>query len=209
METQAAAMILRDLQHGRTNGKRGLLLSVGLAVAILCFAASASAQVVPAAYQDMPRLWAGADYSNFSASFPYESNQRIWGIGVFADLTLKAHFGVAGDASFLHFGGFEASTESSYLAGPQYVFRNFGRFRPYVQGLVGVGKIHYPFQIGDASYFAVAPAAGVSYRLNSKFALRAAYEYQFWPNSPGYSNEPDHTLQPNGAMIGLAYSIFR
>ena len=107
------------------------------------------------------------------------------------------------------FGGFEASTENSYLAGPRYVFRSFGRFRPYVQGLIGVGNINYPFKIGSASYFAVAPSGGVSYRLNSKFALRAGYEYQFWINSPGYATEPNHQLMPNGAQIGLAYSIFR
>ena len=189
--------------------KRHLLFATCLAAAFLCFAACASAQVVPAAYQDMPRLWAGAEYSNFSASFPYQSNQRIWGVGAFADLTLKGHFGIAGDARFLHFGGFEASTENSYLAGPRYVFRSFGRFRPYVQGLIGVGNINYPFKIGSANYFAVAPSGGVSYRLNSKFALRAGYEYQFWINSPGYANEPDHQLMPNGAQIGLAYSIFR
>ena len=54
-----------------------------------------------------------------------------------------------------------------------------------------------------------ARAGGVSYRLGSRFALRAEYEYEFWPNSPGYAGEPNHRLTPNGAQVGIAYSILR
>ena len=201
-------MLHQCLQPG-PNRRDKRFLSFAVLVASLCLAAGAWAQVVPAGYQDQPRLWAGAEYSNFSASFPYQSNQRIWGAGAFADLALNGRFGIAGDARFLHFGGFETSTETTYLAGPRYIFRTLGRFRPYVKGLIGDANIHYPFQIGNANYFAVAPAGGASYRLSERFALRAEYEYQFWLNSPGYANQPNHQLTPNGIQVGIAYCILR
>lgn len=202
-------MLYQNLQTRRKRQNKHLLLSVAVTVALICFAAASGAQVVASGYQDVERLWAGVKYSNFSASFPYQSGQRIWGVDGFADLTLNGHIGIEGEARFLYFGGFEGSTESSYLAGPRYLFRRVGKLHPYVNGLVGVGRMHYPFQIGDANYFAIAPAGGASYRLNRKFALRAEYEYEFWLNSPGFSNEPQHALTPNGVQIGIAYSIFR
>lgn len=208
MNTLKADVIHRNRQFESKSFDPRPRVSIAVAAAILCSAVVVSAQVVPEGYQDQARLEAGAEYSNFSASFPYQSDQRIWGVGAFADVTLNGRLGVEGDARFLHFGGFAGSTETNYLAGPRYAFRNFGRLRPFVVGLVGVGHIHYPFLIGDANYFAVAPAGGVSYRLNRRFAIRADYEYQFWVNSPGYANEPDHPLHPNGFNVGVAYRLF-
>ena len=100
-------------------------------------------------------------------------------------------------------------TESSYLIGPRYRFRYLGRFQPHAQGLIGAGNIHYPFNIGNANYFDIAPGGGVNYRLSGHWLLRAEYEYQFWLNSPGYSNQPDHQLRPNGINAGVAYRLSR
>jgi len=170
---------------------------------------SVRAQVVPAAFGPADSIWVGAEYSNVHASFPYQSNQRLSGLGVFAGFNLRGRVGLEGDARFLHFGGFYDSTESSYLAGPKvYLFKK-GRFQPYGKFLVGVGKIHYPFDIGDASYFALAPGGGASYRLSHRWMVRAEYEYQIWPDSPGYPNEPHHPLTPNGVQLGLAFKLFR
>jgi opacity protein-like surface antigen len=167
------------------------------------------AQVAPSAFRNPHPLWVGAEYSNINASFPYQSNQRLAGVGIFADYKLSWPVGVEADARFLHWGGYEGSTESSYLIGPKAYFLSKGRFRPYAKVLFGVGKIHYPFQIGDANYFALAPGAGTGYRLSSRWMLRAEYEYQMWPNSPGYPNEPKHPLSPNGFHVGVAYRVFR
>jgi hypothetical protein len=68
-----------------------------------------------------------------------------------------------------------------------------------------VGNIHYPFSIGDAHYFDIAPAGGMNYRLNGRWQVRAEYEYQIWLNSPGYANEPQHQLHPNGVHFGIAF----
>jgi opacity protein-like surface antigen len=181
---------------------------VAMAVAAL-ICGSAHAQVVPSAFKTARSIWAGGEYSNVSASFPYQSGQRLSGIGAFAEFNLNGRIGLEGDARFLHFGGFEKSTESSYLIGPKVYFLAFGKFQPYGKFLAGAGKIHYPYDIGDASYLALAPGGGASYRLSRHWAIRGEYEYQIWLNSPGYANEPKHELTPNGFHVGVAYRITR
>ena len=178
-----------------------------LALAAALLPACAHAQVVPVAYSSPQSLWVGAEYSNISASFPYQSGQRLQGVGAFVDYNLNRHLGLEFDARFLPFGGFHDSTESSYLAGPRGFFLQRGRFRPYGKMLVSEGKIHYPFTIGDASYLALAPGAGSEYRLSRRWLLRAEYEYQMWLNSPGFANQPKHQLNPNGIHIGVAFKI--
>lgn len=189
----------------RKSGCIAMLITLSAALSLT----PAHAQVAPSAYRSTQSIWVGAEYSNISASFPYQSNQRLFGVGVFADFKWNGRIGLEGDARFLHFGGFENSTESSYLAGPKVYFLSRGRFQPYGKFLLGEGRIHYPFQIGDASYLALAPGAGSDYRLSRRWTVRAEYEYQIWHNSPGYANEPKHELTPNGFHIGVAYRIFR
>lgn len=169
----------------------------------------AQAQVVPSGYEPGHSLWVGAEYSNVHASFPYGSSQRLQGAGALFDFHLTPRVGLLGDARFLNWGGFEGSTESSYLAGPRVFLFAKGKFRPYGKALVGAGRIHYPFAIGDASYLALAPGAGTEYRMSPRWMLRFDYEYQIWFNSPGYINEPDHRLTPNGFHIGVAYRLLR
>jgi len=122
---------------------------------------------------------------------------------------LRSHIGVAEEARFLRFNTFYGETEDNYLAGPRYSPRTFGKIEPYVQCLAGLGKIQYPFSIGNDSYLAVAPGAGVRYRLASRWLVRAEYEYQFWLNSLGFSNEPEDQITPNGLHVGLAFRLSR
>ncbi|MGC2637128.1 MAG: outer membrane beta-barrel protein [Acidobacteriaceae bacterium] len=171
------------------------------------FILQAGAQSPPSAYGPVSPFSAGAQYSNSTASFPYQSGQRLTGAGAFADVRLNYRIGLEGEANFWAMGGFEGSTESTYLAGPKAVLLFRGRWLPYGKLLVGEGRIHYPFRIGDANYLAVAPGAGADYRVRDRWVLRFEYEYQVWPNSPGYANEPKHELTPNGFHVGIAYRI--
>jgi opacity protein-like surface antigen len=179
-----------------------------LAAAVGLFARSATAQVVPAAIGPARAIWAGAEYSNFKASFPYGSNQRLEGVGAFFDYHLTPHFGAEAEARLLRFNRFNAEAEDDYLAGLRYS-RTYGRFQPYAQGLVGIDRIQFPFHIGSGNYLTIAPAAGVNYRVAQRWALRGAYEYQFLPGSPNIADEPEHRLTPNGFSIGVAYRVFR
>ena len=178
-------------------------------IALLMFARLAQAQAAPSAYGPGHSLWVGGEYSNINASFPNQSPQRLWGISVFADYNVNGPLGVEGEARFLRFNSFYGETEDNYLAGPRYVVRKFGRWQPYAKFLVGVGKIQYPFTIGTGSYLALAPGGGLDYRISHRWALRGEYEYQIWTGSPGFSNEPNHQLTPNGFHLGIAFRPFR
>jgi opacity protein-like surface antigen len=188
--------------------RRPPCIAVLIALAAALSLLPSQAQVVSSAHRDTKSLWVGGEYSNMRASFPYQSSQRLEGFGVFADFKLRRFLGFEGDARFLHDGGFEGSTESTYLVGPKTYFLSRGNLRPYARFLVGDARIHYPFDIGDASYFALAPAAGAGYKLGRRWMIRGEYEYQLWLNSPGFANQPRHELTPNGFHVGVAYRVF-
>jgi len=179
------------------------------ALGVFLLAALAQAQVAPSATGPSHPLWLGAEYSNLNASFPYGSDQRLWGFGVLADYGVTSHVGLEAEARFLRFNSFYGETEDDYLAGPRYSIGTFGKLQPYAQFLVGLGKIQYPFDIGSGSYLALAPGAGVNYRLGRRWSLGAEYEYQLWPGSPNITNEPAHEITPNGFHAGIAYRLFR
>jgi opacity protein-like surface antigen len=191
----------------RKSGLNAICFAAELAAA-LSFCA-AHAQVAPSATRSVHTLSVGGEYSNIEAGFPYNSSQRLDGFGVFVDYSLTGNLGIEADARFLRFNSFYGETEDNYLAGPRYRFLRFGRLQPMARCLFGVGKMHYPFAIGSDSYFAIAPAAGASYRIGRRLSLRAEYEYQFWPGSPDITNEPAHEITPNGIHVGIAYQLFR
>jgi opacity protein-like surface antigen len=191
----------------RLQALRSICGIIGLAASLL--AVAAHGQVVPSATSSTHVLWVGGEYSYIHASFPYGSNQRLWGIGALADYHLSNHIGLEAEARFLRFNSFYGEAEDNYLAGPRYFIGRFGRIQPFAQFLTGIGKIQYPFQIGSGTYTALAPGAGVNYRFGRRCELRGEYEYQLWPGSPNFVNEPSHQIQPSGLHIGLAYRLLR
>lgn len=189
----------------RSSGMQPICWIVALAAGLL--AVSAQAQVVPSAISHHA-LWVGGEYSNFNASFPYQSSQRLWGIGGFADYRLTDHIGVVGEARFLRFNSFYGESEDNYLGGAHYLIKKFGKLQPYAIGLAGIGRIQFPFQIGSGRYLAIAPGGGASYNVAHRWSVRGEYEYQLWLNSPNISGEPSHMLTPNGFSAGVAYRLF-
>jgi opacity protein-like surface antigen len=180
-----------------------------VALAAGVFANLAQAQVVPDAVDPRRALWVGGEYSNIHAGFPYQSSQRLWGIGGFADYHLTVHIDAEAEARFLRFNSFYGETEDNYLAGPRYLVGTFGKFQPFAQCLVGFGRMQYPFNIGSGQYFALAPGGGANYRISRKWTVRGEYEFQFWPGSPNFANEPAHQITPNGFHVGIAYRLVR
>jgi opacity protein-like surface antigen len=189
----------------RSFGLQPVYWMAALAASLL--AGPARAQVAPSA-TSRHALWVGGEYSNIHASFPYQSSQRLWGIGGFADYRLTDHIGVVAEARFLRFNSFYGESEDNYLGGAHYMIKNFGKLQPYAIGLAGIGKIQYPFEIGGGRYLAIVPGAGASYSIAHKWSLRGEYEYQLWLNSPNIPGEPAHQLTPNGFNIGVAYRLF-
>jgi opacity protein-like surface antigen len=175
-----------------------------LVALFLLTASLAAAQAVPDAEKGRASLWAGAGYSRFQPDF---GPNTMGGVTAFTSLNL-GRWGVEAKARFLRFSSFHGETQSHYLAGPRYFLFPMGRLRPFAGILVGVGSIHYPFQIGNGSYFSYAPYGGAEFRLTRRVALRAEYEYQFWRSAPGIPGEPSHGLTPNGFTVGASWRLF-
>jgi hypothetical protein len=183
-----------------------LAVSCILILAVLS-AAGAWAQSAPAGFKSRTSLWVGAGYTNMHASFPFASGQRMSGYGVLVDYHWLPLLDVEAEGLWLSHGGFEGTTESSYLAGPKHRFRSFHHIQPYGKFLVGNGRIHFPFAIGDGSYFALVPGGGATYSISKSWAVRGDYEMQYWLNSPGFANQPKHSFTPNGFQAGIVYRL--
>ncbi len=147
----------------------------------------------------------GAAYSLFRPDF---GPKTIQGTGAWVDLQWNSIWSLEGEARFLRFDNYNGETETNYLIGPRYTIVPRGRIRPWAAFLAGVGEIHFPYQIGQGSFFAMAPAAGIDDSLSGRLNLRVSYEYQFWPTAPGIPNEPSQGMHPNGLTAGISWRIF-
>ncbi len=163
------------------------------------------AQKLPTATAPGAYLAVGGTYSEFEAQYP---QQVLGGVGVYADLNVRPHLGIEAEIRWLRQNEIAGSNETTYLVGPRYEFR-FGRFSPYVRGLVGDGKLVFPYGYGYGNYLVYGGGAGLDVRLTSKIRLRAVdFEYQRWPQfnfGPGYAIEP---ITPYGVSAGLSYEVF-
>jgi hypothetical protein len=193
------------MTFSRPNPIRFPLLALAAAVAsALC--QTSAAQVSATAIGPGHTLWAGADYINYNASFPYQSNQRLSGYQFFANYNFTPSAAVEADVRLRNQGSFYGETESSYLMGPQYRSRRFGRAQFYAQILAGMGRIQFPFDIGYGNYFAASPGFGINYRLTRHLQIRAGYDVELWFNSPNVANEPEDPITPSGFHAGLAFN---
>jgi hypothetical protein len=179
-----------------------------LALAGAIAAAVAHGQAAPSAKGGAQSLWVGAEYANLQAGFPNGSNARLFGVGAFGIFNWNHHYGVEGHARFLNFNSWNGETEQDYLAGPRYTFLHSNKWRPFASFQVGLVKIQCPFSMGNGTSFAMAPGGGLEYRVSHKWSVRAAYEYQFLPNSPNFTDEPQFGIKPNGPLVGTSYRIF-
>ena len=148
----------------------------------------------------------GVEYSNFTPDFG--PPDRLTGIGAYVDFNWNSRYAIEGETRFLRFNGFNGEYEDNYLAGPKISVFRHGKFRPYAKVLFGVGRINFPYEIGNGSYFAIAPGGGLEYRVARRIILRAEYEYQYWPAAPGIAGEPSNGLKPNGFNAGFASRIW-
>jgi opacity protein-like surface antigen len=180
----------------------------GLAVAGLFVASAAHCQVVQSAEGKGQSLRLGVDFSNLRAGFPIDSSLRLSGVGVFGNLNWSHKYGVEGQIRFLNFNSWNGETEQDYLAGPRFTFLHSSKWRPFAAFEVGAIKIQYPFNVGTGTSFAMAPTGGLDYRVNRKWSVRGAYQYQFLPDSPDFTDEPKFGIRPNGVSVGISYRLF-
>ncbi|MBB6142199.1 opacity protein-like surface antigen [Silvibacterium bohemicum] len=166
---------------------------------------AAFAQVAPSAVGGNAALWVGGEISSFNSD--YASTSRLVGPGAFFDLNVTRKLGVEGEARWLHYKGTGGETQGDYLGGVKYRVYRFHKFSLNAKFLLGGVWIHYPFDIGNGSYFAYAPGAFVDYRLTRHLAVRGDYEYQILPSAPGLYPGESNGLHPTGFSVGVAYRI--
>ncbi len=165
--------VRRGLRRGGNAAFMAVLVAVGLAMA-----PAAPAQVVPAADTGGLKLSAGATASGYYLQY---GERRMLGIAGFVDVDTNRRIGVEGEARWLLFHQTYNVTTTTYMIGPRY-HRDYGRFEPYVKGLVGIGEFNFPYNLAKGSYLVIAPGGGLDFRINRRFRLRAVdFEYQLWP----------------------------
>lgn len=164
---------------------RDAFLPVVLLTVCLGPAPATRAQAVPAADAGGMKLSAGGTASGYYLGY---GEMKILGASAFVDADTLRHFGFEGEARWLVFhlkadqqGPAADEHATTYMAGPRYS-RYYGRFQPYVKGLVGLGQFNYPYNYAKENDLVVAPGGGVDFRLTRRIRWRAVdFEYQFWP----------------------------
>jgi hypothetical protein len=154
--------------------------ALSAAIPALFFAASviASAQVVPAGYQERIAIHAGGTASEYYLQY---GQTRLLGATAFSDIDIGRNYGIEAEARFLEFNRPENIHAETYLAGPRYRL-NLGKFQVYGKGLVGFGSFHYPYSYATDNDFVAGGGGGVDYHISPRVHLRLAdFEYQYWP----------------------------
>ncbi len=171
--------------------------------------AAVRAQSSESAHGGGQSVWIGLDFADMEVGFPYESGQRMSGIGVFGTLNFSHRIAVQAESNFLRFNSYYGENQTSLLVGPRYTFLHSSKYRPYAQFSIGDVHTQYPFAIGSGNSFALAPAFGLDYRVTPRWAVQGQYEVQFLPNSPNFTDEPKFGMTPNGFSFGVSYRLHR
>jgi hypothetical protein len=166
-----------DLGSGKTRRGNAALFAVLFAFC-LAMARSASGQVVPAADAGGFKLTVGATATGYSLQY---GDRKMLGVAAIADVDTNRRIGIEGEAQWLMFHQTANVHTTTWLIGPRYHV-TFGRFQPYVKGLVGFGQFNYPYNLGQDNDLVIAPGGGIDYRITRRVRLRLAdFEYQIWP----------------------------
>jgi hypothetical protein len=168
----------------RRGGKSGLRLGAR----VLCVAAvltfwlgvgdTVHAQVVPSADAGGLAISAGGAASGFYLQY---GARKMLGITAFADVDTRRRIGIEAEGRWLEFRQTANVHAETYSIGPRY-HRSYGKFQPYVKGLIGFGEFNFPYNLAHSSYLTVTGGGGLDYHLSRRIYLRAAdVEYQYWP----------------------------
>jgi len=159
--------------------------------------------------QDRPTVSGPGGYvavGGGASVFQADYGQRdLGGAMLYADANLTWRYGLEAEARYLNHHTDEDVTETNYFIGPRAVVRP--RFvpspiQPYVKLLVGAGKIQFPFDYAQGTFFTLAPGAGLDIALGSRLKIRVIdFEYQSWTS---FNYGPMH---PYGLSAGLSFRL--
>lgn len=99
-------------------------------------------------------------------------------------------------------------SQKNFLLGPK-VESQFGRFRPYVNFLIGRGSIDYlnGGRLNNGVLYlrtsstVYSPGFGVDFDLSPQWGVKADFQYQYW-STPA---TPTGTLHPKATTLGVVY----
>jgi Outer membrane protein beta-barrel domain len=154
--------------------------ALAAAVVTACLGAPgmARAQVFPQATAGGFRLSAGGAASG---SYLQYGERKLGGVSAFVDAETHHRLGIEGEGRWLEFHLVDDVHVETYSIGLRY-HMNFGRFQPYVKGLIGFGDLNFPFGYAHGRYLVVTGGGGLDYRLTNRIHLRIPdVEYQDWP----------------------------
>jgi hypothetical protein len=194
-----------SFKHRRILKRPGLrtgcntLVAAGILAVCFLIPRGASCQVVPSGDAGGYNLTVGAtatgDYLEYGS-------RKMLGFAAIADLDTKRRIGLEGEAQWLMFHQKADVHTTTYLIGPRY-HMTYGRFQPYVKGLIGFGQFNYPYNLGSDNDLVVEPGGGVDFRVTRRLRIRVAdFEYQIWPQFH-YG-----TLTSYGLSTGIRVRIF-
>jgi opacity protein-like surface antigen len=156
-------------------------------------------------------LTIGVGYSNYYSNW----NGRLSGPVIWADWTFYGKrsylhgFGVELEARDLNYGRTGSVPNlrmDTATGGVIYTCRRFRKINPYAKYLAGLGSIDFistnPNYKHDTRTIS-SWGGGLRYRVSPQVWVNADYEYQFWPQLPR------DTLNPQGFTIGIAYDFRR
>jgi hypothetical protein len=182
------------LRSGRSTFVAIVLLAVCLMTLRVAFC-----QVAPAGDEGGFNLTVGA---TATGNYLQYGERKMLGVAAIADLDTKRRIGIEGEAQWLIFHQTANVHSTTYLIGPRYHL-TYGRFQPYVKGLIGFGQFNYPYNYGIDNDYVIEPGAGVDFRITHRLRIRVAdFEYQIWPQFH-YG-----TLTSYGLSTGIRVRVF-
>jgi hypothetical protein len=147
----------------------------------------------------------GATLSGYQIDY---GHRDLGGFTAYVDANVTWRLGVEGEARFLRYHQQADTNETTYLVGPRLSFGK-SRWNPYMKGLVGMGRLNFPYNYGYGTYFAVAAGGGVDLRLTRRMWWRVIdAEYQDWPQFT-VGGPSLGALHPYGISSGISFSILR
>lgn len=161
--------------------------------------ATSSSQVAPSALRSPISLTVGGTVSAFDPDY---IQNKLVGIGAFADLNVFHGLGVEAEGRFQRFHESYGINQDNYLIGPRYQRRIF-HTRPYVKVLGGFSNMNFGENIGTGRFTTIAFGGGVDLHVTRRWSVRAIdAEYQYWPAFLSGN------LKPYGISAGVSYRIF-
>ena len=177
---------------------RALVPVLLLLLSALSHARFAQAQSVESANAAHPHLSVGVAVSGFHVDY---GDRKLLGITAWFDADTSHRLGIEGEMRRLDFHQVHNVHADTYLIGLRYHF-NYRRTQPYVKALVGGGHFNFPYNFATGNYLVIAGGGGIDYRLSRRWAARADFEYQNWPEFTF------GTMNSTGATIGIRYNLF-